>query len=160
MGDLKVRKINSKDDEWIKKILINHWASVKVIMQGKIYYANKLPGFLALYRDQKAGLINYKIENKTIIIISLISIIKNVGIGSALLEQIFKYSLRKKISLIKTTTTNDKTDALRFFQLKGFILQKVNINIIEKYRRLKPEIPLNGFNNIEIRDEIILKRKI
>jgi ribosomal protein S18 acetylase RimI-like enzyme len=54
-------------------------------------------------------------------------------------------------------TTNDNTDALRFYQKHGFMLVAVHRNAIEESRKLKPEIPLIGNNNIPIRDEIELE---
>ncbi|TFF92394.1 MAG: GNAT family N-acetyltransferase [Promethearchaeota archaeon] len=160
MNGLTVRSITKKDYEWIKKTLINYWSSIRVVAQNREYFADSLPGFLAIYRDNKVGLLIYTIERNKLLIISIISIIENIGIGSLLLKRATQFALKENLNSLIVTTTNDNTDALRFYQIKGFTIKKVNINIMKKYRRLKPQIPIKGKNDIEIKDEIILEKKI
>jgi RimJ/RimL family protein N-acetyltransferase len=54
-------------------------------------------------------------------------------------------------------TTNDNTDALRFYQKAGFRIVAVHQDAVALARRIKPEIPIMGENGIPIRDEIELE---
>jgi hypothetical protein len=48
-------------------------------------------------------------------------------------------------------------NALRFYQKRGFVLVAVHRNALEQSRKLKPEIPLIGDDEIPLRDEIELE---
>ena len=42
--------------------------------------------------------------------------------------------------------------------MKNFKIKEIYVNAITQSRKLKPEFPLKGLNNIEIRDEIELEK--
>jgi hypothetical protein len=50
------------------------------------------------------------------------------------------------------------TDALRFYQKRGFTLAALHLRAVDKARELKADIPLVGETNIPIRDELELER--
>jgi ribosomal protein S18 acetylase RimI-like enzyme len=79
-----------------------------------------------------------------------------VGIGTALLEAVKGAARAAGCARLILTTTNDNLHALRFYQRRGFVLAGVRLNAIAESRRLKPEIPLTGYDDIPIRDEIEL----
>ena len=57
-------------------------------------------------------------------------------------------------------TTNDITDALRFYQRRGFCLVAMHRGAVDRSRaRLKPEIPAVGAYGIPLRDEIELEKQ-
>lgn len=60
----------------------------------------------------------------------------------------------KRIFLI---TTNDNLHALGFYQRRGFELVSINRNALSETRKLKPNLPLTGMNNIPLWDEIELE---
>lgn len=49
---------------------------------------------------------------------------------------------------------NDNAKAIRFYQKRGFIMMGIYINEIQESRKIKPEIPLYGVDNIPILREI------
>ncbi|MEM6284414.1 MAG: GNAT family N-acetyltransferase, partial [Chloroflexota bacterium] len=57
-------------------------------------------------------------------------------------------------------TSNDNTPALRYWQKRGFEIIAVHRDAITEARRLKPEIPLVGMDDIPIRDEIELEMRL
>ncbi|MFX0041599.1 MAG: GNAT family N-acetyltransferase [Candidatus Hodarchaeota archaeon] len=158
MEDIKVRSLDEKDKEWLKRLIISEWASIKVITRGKVHYVDKLPGYIALQDDEKVGLITYRISNDECEIITLNSLKNNIGIGTALLEELENYVSSIGCKRLWVITTNDNTDALRFYQLKGFRIKAIHVDSIKEARKLKPEIPLLGVNDIEILDEIELEK--
>jgi DNA-3-methyladenine glycosylase I len=54
-------------------------------------------------------------------------------------------------------TTNDNLPALRFYQKRGFHLVAVYPDAVTEARRLKPEIPVLGLEDIPLRDELELE---
>ena len=62
-----------------------------------------------------------------------------------------KISGCKRVWLI---TTNDNTNAIRFYQKRGFEWVGFYRNSMDDSRKLKPEIPQLGEDNIPIKHEI------
>lgn len=134
------------------------WASIRIISKGKVHDANELPGIIAVHKNHRVGLLIYNILDEECEIVSLNSLKENVGIGTALLKEIERISTLKGCKRLWVITTNDNIDALRFYQKKGFKIVSIHLNALEQSRRLKPEIPILGSNDIEIRDEIELEK--
>lgn len=157
MQEFEIKPITEEYKDWIEKILKTSWGSVKIITRGKIHEANKLPGFIAVKKNEPIGLITYKINNNECEIVSLDSIIEGIGVGSALLEGVKSKATEKGCKRLWIITSNDNTRALRFYQKKGFIISAFYKNAIKESRKLKPEIPLTGIDGIPIKDEIELE---
>jgi len=157
--NFKIRKVEDKDREWIRKFIIKEWGAERVVSRRKIYYPHKLPGFIAFADKKYLGLITYLIKNDTCQIISINSIIKRKGIGTALVERVKKEAKKLGLKRIWLITTNDNFDALRFWQKRGFSLKAIYPNAIAFSRKLKPEIPLIGNYGIPIKDEIEMELK-
>jgi len=153
-----IRSLCKDDINWLRKVIEKEWASNKVVSRGKVYLIDQLPGFIAIQKDKRVGLLTYKINNEECEIITLNSFIENRGIGSDLLDKIERFSSSIGCKRIWLITTNDNLNALRFYQKKGYKLSAFFRNAVEKARQLKPEIPSIGLNGIPIRDEIELEK--
>jgi N-acetylglutamate synthase-like GNAT family acetyltransferase len=158
--NLKIRKIEDKDREWIRKFISKEWGSEKVVSRGKIYYPHKLPGFVAIKDKKYLGIITYNIERDNCEIITLNSLIKRKGIGRKLVERVKRAAKKLGCQRLWLITTNDNIDGLIFWQKTGFSLKAVYPNAISFSRKLKPEIPKIGKYGIPIRDEIELELKL
>lgn len=82
------------------------------------------------------------------------SILENQGIGSVLIDKIIEKAKEHRCRKVWLITTNDNTHAIRFYQKRGFSFIGIHINAIQKSRKIKPQIPLYGFDNIPILHEI------
>ena len=158
MSTRKIRSLCEDDKDWLHQVIEKEWASDKIVSRGKVYFVDQLPGFVAIQKDARVGLLTYNINNEECEIITLNSLIENQGIGSDLLDKIEKFSSSKGCKRIWVITTNDNLNALRFYQKKGYNLSAFYRNAVEKARQLKPEIPSIGLNGIPIRDEIELEK--
>jgi ribosomal protein S18 acetylase RimI-like enzyme len=78
-------------------------------------------------------------------------------VGSALMAAAQETARAAGCKRLWLITTNDNTHALRFYQRRGLKIAAVYVNAVEISRRLKPEIPLNGYDGIPLRDEIELE---
>jgi len=138
-------------------LLQEWWAGPKIMTRGKVHYADKLPGFVAVQEERPAGLVTYRIDGTGCEIVTMNSLAEGKGIGSALIEAVKNAATKAGCKRLWLITTNDNTKALRFYQKRGFKMAAVYPNAIEKSRHLKPEIPLTGNDGIPIRDEIELE---
>ncbi len=77
---------------------------------------------------------------------------QGIGIGRALVEGM----VRRVPGPIWVVTTNENTNALRFYQRMGFRLRALRVGAVDEARRtLKPSIPVE-VDGIPLRDELEL----
>jgi N-acetylglutamate synthase-like GNAT family acetyltransferase len=154
---LEIRPISERDRVWIETLLRKHWGSTIQVTRGRLHDASKLPGYVAVYHHERAGLITYRVERDVCEIITLNSLVEGRGIGTALVQAVRRAAVEAGCKRLWLITTNDNLTALCFWQKRGFSLLQVHRNAVEESRRLKPEIPLTGEHGIPIRDEIELE---
>jgi ribosomal protein S18 acetylase RimI-like enzyme len=156
----RIRPFTKEYKPWATTLLTEHWGSARTVSRGRMYQADELPGFVAVEKDKPVGLITYKISGKECEITTMNSETEGKGAGSALVEAVKKTATEAGCRRLWLITTNDNTQALHFWQKRGFIIKTIHVNALEKSRRLKPEIPLTGDDGIPIRDEIELETKL
>jgi N-acetylglutamate synthase-like GNAT family acetyltransferase len=84
-----------------------------------------------------------------------------LGTGTLLLDEAARRGREHGVDRLFLITTNDNTDALRFYQRRGFRLTSLHPGAVDDSRRqLKPEIPEVGSHGIPIRDELVLEREL
>jgi ribosomal protein S18 acetylase RimI-like enzyme len=153
----QIRPLNQSDRSWVARLLRERWGSTTMVTRGRAFRPDRLPGFAAIQGDELVGLVTYRIEEDACEIASLDSLVEGIGVGSALLEAVREVATAAGCKRLWLITTNDNTHALRFYQKRGFELAALHRNALEESRRLKPEIPLVGFDGIPLRDEIELE---
>lgn len=152
--DLQIHPKNPENDNWIPDLLRQRWGSTEVISRGVLKDASQLSGFVACQGSQHLGLVTYKITKRDCEIVTLDSLIKGMGIGTALIETVLNHARDVGCRRAWLVTTNDNLVAIRFYQVRGFRMAALRPNVIAKYRELKPIIPFTGLDGIPIRDEI------
>jgi ribosomal protein S18 acetylase RimI-like enzyme len=157
---VRIRPFTKEYKPWATALLTEHWGSARIVSRGHMYQADELPGFVAVEKDKPVGLITYKISGKEWEITTMNSLVEGKGVGSALVEAVKKAALEAGCKRLWLITTNDNTHALHFWQKRGFLIEAIHVNALEKSRKLKPEIPLIGNDGIPIRDEIELEMKL
>ena len=181
-----IRALQREDREWVAHFLDEHWGSTQMVTRGRLLYGHLLPGFVAervkapndampdgeidddateenpIVTMEKIGLLTYNLEEekKVCEIVSLDSTIRNIGIGTALVNGLIEAAREANIKRLWLITTNDNLGALRFWQKRGFELVQIHRNSIEQARRLKPQIPITGIDGIPIKDEIELELQL
>jgi N-acetylglutamate synthase-like GNAT family acetyltransferase len=154
MMNFTIRPISKTDKPWIDQTLIDRWGSTKIVTRGVLHAANELPGFIAAAENKLVGLLTYRLTDKACEVVSLDSLMKDQGIGSALLRTVEQVAKELRCNRIWLITTNDNIHAVRFYQRRGYLLVAVHRKAIEVSRQLKPQIPIIGEEGIPIRDEI------
>jgi GNAT superfamily N-acetyltransferase/transposase-like protein len=129
------------------------WAGPYVVSKGVLHDTRIQPGFVAVKDNEIVGYILYDIVGVKCEITVLESLHEGQGIGSALINEIVRMAKAVACRRVWLITTNDNTHAIRFYQKFGFELYQVHINTMDKARKLKPQIPPVGNDDIPIKHE-------
>lgn len=154
---LVLRAVQPADYDLVERLIGEHWGSPLMITRGRLIDLRTKPGFIAENDGTFAGLITYDIQGEHCEITSLNSVQSGLGVGSALIDIMKKTAKENGCRRLWLITTNDNMNALRFYQKRAFVLAAVYPNALAISRKLKPEIPLVGYDNIPLRDEIELE---
>ena len=80
--------------------------------------------------------------------------------GSKLIDQAIEEARTQGCKRLFLITTNDNLNALGFYQKRGFEIAAIYRGAVNESRKIKPGIPLVGYNNIPLRDEIELEMSL
>ena len=158
MDEMLVRKIDPKDIDWVKKVIVDSWGSETVIAS-KPFDATKLPGFIAETKGKPVGLITYNIDGDNLEIISIDSLEERKGVGTVLMDKAKETARENNLKTVNLITSNDNIDALKFYQKRGFRIIKIYPDAIDEARKIKPQIPLLGNYGIPLKDALELECK-
>ncbi|SFK24575.1 Acetyltransferase (GNAT) family protein [Pseudovibrio ascidiaceicola] len=157
---IQVRAIEPEDREQVVELLVTRWTSPEQLLDGETVDASRLPGYLALDEGRLVGMITLIKRDQEWEILTLDSLQRWGGIGTLLLDASVDAARQEGLGRIMVRTSNDNLDAFRFYQRRGFRLEKVVQGVIDEERKLKPEIPVTGLHGIPLRDEVIFGRDI
>lgn len=153
---LQFRSKVDADDAWITEVATRLWGSTEIISKQHTYDILKLPNIVAEFDGKPVGFAMYAKEGKKCEIVALYTSMEKHGIGTKLVDQVKEAAKKDGCTTVWLMTTNDNTQALRFYQKRGFVITAIRTNVMEEQRKLKP-IPLLGNDGIPIRDEIELE---
>jgi ribosomal protein S18 acetylase RimI-like enzyme len=151
-----VRGFTDADRPWAIELMRERWGGQVVVTRGKARDASLLEGFVAEIDGEPVGLAIYETRGAESELVMLDCLREGVGVGSALLAAVANAAWRQECRRLSVVTTNDNVRALGFYQRRGFVLTALRKGAIEKSRRIKPEIPELGLDDIPIRDELEL----
>ncbi|MFC1946800.1 GNAT family N-acetyltransferase [Chloroflexota bacterium] len=154
MEPFNIRPVTKSDKEWISPFLVEHWSSTRMVSRGRMYSIDENPGFTTIKDDKPIGLITYELLGEECEITSLNSLEERKGIGTALINAVKDAAIQADCKRLLVITTNDNTQAIRFYQRYGFTIATIYPNSMKEARKIKPEIPLTGNDGIPLRDEI------
>ena len=149
-----IRRLTKDDLPRLREFWLGNWGGEDMIVHGEIILYDQLQGFIC---GNWVGLLTYIVRGDECEIISLNSLKEDKGIGSALIHEIIHEVNKKKYRRLSLITTNDNLRALGFYQKRGFQLAALHRGAVDKARKIKPNIPVIGENNIPLRDEIELE---
>ncbi|HET6821807.1 MAG TPA: GNAT family N-acetyltransferase [Anaerolineales bacterium] len=152
-----LRRLSPSDLPRLRQFWIEHWGGEEMITRGNVYSPEQLDGFVAEDGEECIGLITFFIKDGECEVTSLDSLRSGEGIGSKLIEQVMEEARARKCKRLFLITTNDNLNALGFYQKRGFEIVAVYRGAVNESRKIKPGIPLVGYNNIPLRDEIELE---
>ncbi|MFN8591112.1 MAG: GNAT family N-acetyltransferase [Thermomicrobiales bacterium] len=155
-SEVAIRATSERDQPWLRAWFRDHWGSEILVLRETVYHPWRLPGFVAEQGPRPVGLLTYRLADDEGEIMTLDSLLSGRGIGSALITRAVTTARAAGCRRLVVVTTNDNMNALRFYQKRGFALAALRPGAVTRGRRLKPEIPLRGDDDIPIRDELEL----
>lgn len=158
-NEIIYREKIEEDNNWVGKIATEQWGSKEIISGESIYNVLTLPGVIASQNNEQVGVILYALKEDQCEIVALYSGVEKKGIGTKLIELVKDKVIKEGCKRLWLLTTNDNTQALRFYQKRGFVLSALRPNVIKEQRKIK-SIPLVGNDGIPIRDEIELEMSL
>jgi len=131
----------------------DEWGGPMIVSRGNLFDSSALPGFVAVEENELLGVVLYRMEGSDCEIALLHALAQNRGVGTALIRQVISIAEAHACRRVWLITTNDNTQAIRFYQKFGFALKAVHINSMAASRQLKPCIPELGEDGIPIAHE-------
>jgi GNAT superfamily N-acetyltransferase len=157
---MEVRPGGARDRPAVEAFLGDRHA-LRVARRVELVETLRHPALVAWTGDELAGVATYVIGGGDCELLTLHAGHRFRGTGSALLSAVQEVARRHGCGRLWVVTTNDNTDALRFYQRRGFRLATLRVGAVTDSRRsLKPEIPVLGSHGIELRDEIELELRL
>jgi len=151
------RRLTRDDLPRLRQFWVEHWGSEEMITRGNIYRPEQLDGFVIEDGKEWIGLLTFFVTDNECEVTSLDSLCEGQGIGTKLMETVVDEARKQGWKRVFLITTNDNMHALHFYQKRGFELVAVHRGAVNESRKLKPSIPLTGFDDIPLRDEIELE---
>ena len=152
-----LRCLTQDDLPRLRQFWIEHWGGEEMISRGTIYRPEQLEGFVVEDGEEWVGLLTFVLKADECEVMSLDSLREGQGIGSKLIDQITDEARTQGCKRLFLITTNDNLNALGFYQKRGFEIVAIHRGAVNESRKRKPSIPLVGYNNIPLRDEIELE---
>jgi ribosomal protein S18 acetylase RimI-like enzyme len=138
----------------INAFIAAHWLTTEMVIRGTIVDMTRVDGLAVFENADITALLTYIVTDDTLEITSLDSLVESKGVATALIGEAFRIARKENCKRVVVVTTNDNINAIRFYQKRGFDMVALRRNALEEARKLKPEIPLLGENNIPLRHEL------
>lgn len=151
------RRLTRDDLPRLRQFWVEHWGGEEMITRGNVYHPEQLDGFVIEDGKEWIGLLTFFVKDNECEVTSLDSLREGQGIGTKLMNAVVEEARKQGCNRVFLITTNDNMHALRFYQKRGFELVAVHRGAVNESRKLKPSIPLTGFDDIPLRDEIELE---
>jgi ribosomal protein S18 acetylase RimI-like enzyme len=151
-----IRAVEQTERERLAQFINQQWGDDLMVVHGQSFQPSQLPALVAEVDDEWLGLLTYTIQQNECEVISLDSFCEGQGIGTALMQAVYNLAREAACSRVFLITTNDNLHAIRFYQKRGMYLSALYPNAVAQARAIKPTIPLLGYDDIPIRDEIEL----
>lgn len=157
---IKVSPLSQSDRGWVRDVCIREWEADFVVVHNQIYRPHELDGFKAEVEGRQIGLVTYTISGEKCEVVTLNSELPGRGIGTVLMKAVEKNAIRQGCLCCWLVTTNNNTNAIRFYQAMGYEITEVHADAVAEARLLKPSIPLVDEQGIPIKDEVFLRKDL
>jgi len=155
-----IRPVGPRERAWLDTVKWELFRGDIIVSRGVVHRPLELPGFVAYVDGEPVGAALHHVHGSDCELVSIDALRQWQGIGTALLAEVEDAARAAGCTRLWLITTNDNTEALRFYQRRGFALVAVHRDEIARSREIKPAIPEVGNHGIPIRDEIELEKPL
>jgi ribosomal protein S18 acetylase RimI-like enzyme len=136
MTHVRVKAVDTSHREWLRQLLEQEWGLPVVSISGA-HDPTRLPGFVAVDRHELVGAVTYRTTDLECEIVTLNSLRRSAGVGTALLGAVMAVADRDGLRLW-LITTDDNLTAIRFYEGRGMSRRAVHPNFVDSVRVHKP----------------------
>lgn len=155
-GSIHIRSATGADLDWRRTLLQARRGDPHLFIAGQVLDALGLPALIAIQGGQNVGLLTYRLARESLDVVSLDVTLERQGAGSMLVDAATEVAWQQGLSRVSAYTSNDRLDALRFYQRRGFHLAELRPRALEDYLTENPHLKRRGKNGIPVRDEVRL----
>ena len=152
--NFRVREKRPSDGARLGEAWTANYGGVTVISRGLEQRPLELPGLVAESHGELLGAVTWHCQGDQFEIVTLDSFKENLGVGTALLEAAVDVARKQHAARAWLITSNDNIRALRFYQRRGWDMVALHHDAVAESRKLKPNIPMRGDDDIPVRHEI------
>ena len=156
----EIKPAGAAERQWMEAKKHELFRGDIIVSRGRVHSPLELPGFVAYVDGTPMGAAVYEIRGTQCELVSLDALRQWQGIGTALLAAVEDAARSEGCERLWLITTNDNTDAIRFYQRRGYQFADVHPGAIADSRRIKPAIPELGNFGIPIRDEVEMDKRL
>ena len=158
---IAIRPLTADDRAWALEIETESWGEPSVARLGELVDPTGLPGFVAFFDRQRAGLVRYAVRGDECEVVSIRSLREGQGIARALLDAVRNAAIGAGCRRLWLITTNNNIRALELYQRWGMDLVALHRHAVSDARsRLKPSIPIHDDKGIPIAHELELELRL
>jgi RimJ/RimL family protein N-acetyltransferase len=134
---MKVRPLDEGDRVWLSRLVMHEWG-IPVVSVSGAYDPSDLPGFVAVDGERRIGMVTYRMTGEECEVVTLNSLEGNQGVGTALLGAVKTLADEGAVRLW-LITTDDNSNAIRFYENCGMTRAALHRNFIDVVRAHKPQ---------------------
>jgi 2-oxo-4-hydroxy-4-carboxy-5-ureidoimidazoline decarboxylase len=157
---LEIRDFERADHDWARRLIGDHQGGDhRVARFGELVDPLGQEGIVAELEGRPVGLLTVHETDRGLEVLTLHSEAQGIGAGTRLLETALRVAEASHAPRLWLVTTNDNTDAIRWYLRRGMTVAAVHVGAVERDRaRVKPGIaPVNPSNGIVLRDLVELE---
>lgn len=126
-----------------------------------LYWGRDVEG-LALVGEDSAvsALATWSVHGDAAEVVSLHAMSPGSGAGRIVLTEVERRLRDQGVATVLIATTNDNTEALRFYLREEYRLTAVHLDAMAHVRELKPGVPLAGKGGVPLRDMWELRKRL
>lgn len=148
------------DQEYIRKYWETTWG-LPVVSTRRTYAPEDVQGLV--YRDEwgeAQGLITWHIDDDCVELVTVDAYQQGRHVGGRLLAAAEAELRKRGVRHVMIVTTNDNLRALGFYVRHGYRLTKVDLDGVDRVRKLKPNVPRTGHDGLPLRDMLELEKEL
>ncbi|RLC56327.1 MAG: GNAT family N-acetyltransferase [Chloroflexi bacterium] len=111
-------------------------------------------------RGTPQGLVTWRADGDRAEIVTVDAFEQGRHVGGRLLNGAEEELRRQGVKRTTIMTTNDNLRAIAFYVRHGYRIVAVHLDVMERVRQLKPEVPTTGHDGLPLRDVIELVKQL
>lgn len=146
-------RFEAADEKTIAEAWHERWGDF-LVTSGRVYRPCDVEGLILRGEDgSPLALTTFAVFGEGAEVVSLEAFVPGQRYGQLVLGELERRLRARGVRRAWLVTSNDNVGAIRLYLLLGWRLVRVSLDAMEETRRLKPDVPEHGMNDLPMRDE-------